>query len=405
MTITASIKTTDREPFAAYVADEQTRQLLAPVAVRQGWKEARVSTGGIAGAVRALGAMPCPDFLVVDLSGSEDPRTDMQALADVAEEGTLVLALGDMNDVTLYRDLIHAGVFDYLVKPLTAELLHEAVSAAQEALQAPEEIQAPEADNKGQQVVCVGVRGGLGTSTIATNLAWLMAEHGDTTAVLDLDFYFGTTAMQFDLEPGRGLSDALDNPGRVDGLFLERAVVKPHEKLAILASEAPVGGMRSPAEGTLEQLVRALAENYRNVVVDVPKQMLGDHADVLVAATDIVLVTDYSLASARDCIRLMSHIRQAAPKASLHVVADKVGMVANEVEEKDFENSIEHAVDIKIPFDPKSMLAAGQKGKVVVDALPQSKLAGCYRDLMKRVMAVQEDIGAPTGWLGKLLKK
>lgn len=403
--MSSSISTTEREPFAAYVSDEATQQLLAPVASQFGWKEERVSTGGIGGAVRALGAMPCPEFLIVDLSGSTDPRTDMQALADVAEEGTVVLALGDMNDVALYRDLIQAGVFDYLVKPLTSELMQEAILAAQDALNAPEVIEDDPADNNGQQVVCVGVRGGLGTSTIVTNLAWLMAERGETTAILDLDFYFGTSAMQFDLEPGRGLSDALENPSRVDGLFLERAVVKPHEKLAILASEAPVGALRSPAEGTLEALIMALGENYRNVVVDVPKQMLGEHTDILMAATDIVLVTDYSLASARDCIRLLAHIRQAAPKASLHIVADKVGMSPNEVEEKDFENSIEHEVNITLPFDAKTVLAASQKGKVVVEDAPSSKLSTGYTDLMKLIMAVEEDIGRSTSWLGKLLKK
>lgn len=404
MNMTAKVETSNREPFAAYVADD-VGDLLIPVITQLGWKAEMVFGGGVASAVRAMGAMPCPEFLVVDLSGSADPRADMQALADVAEEGTVVLAVGDVNDVTLYRDLIHAGVFDYLVKPVTPELMQGAVLAAHEATLVHEEEEAPEPTKSGHQVVCVGVRGGIGTSSIITNLGWLMAESGQMTAILDLDLYFGTSAMQFDLEPGRGLSDALDNPHRVDGLFLERAVVKPQEKLSILAAEAPVGSFRNPAEGALAQLVEALSENYTNVIVDVPRQMLGEHADVLNAATDIVLVTDFSLAAARDCIRLLAHVRQAAPAATIHVVADKVGMIANEVEEKDFENSIEHAVDVKIPYDPKTAMAASQQGKVVVETQPSSKLATAYKDLLKLVDADAKEDSAGKSWLGKLLKK
>lgn len=406
MNMTAKVGVTDREAFAAYIADETTQQTLLPIIGQLGWNTEMVFSGGIASAVRALGAMPCPEFLIVDLSGSTDPRTDMQALADVAEEGTLVLAIGDVNDVTLYRDLIHAGVFDYLVKPLSGELMHQAILAAQDAMNAAHEPEGQGEAKGSKQIVCVGVRGGLGTSAIVTNLAWLMAEHKkQQTAILDLDLYFGTSAMQFDLEPGRGLSDALDNPHRVDGLFLERAVVKPHEKLSILAAEAPVGALREPADGALEQLVGALGENYANVIVDVPRQMLGDHVDVLRAATDIVLVTDFSLAAARDCIRMLAHIKQAAPGADIYVVADKVGMVPNEVDEKDFENSIERAVDVKIPFDPKTAMAAAQQGKVIADDQPNSKLASAYKELLHLIHADDADAEKQKSWLDKLLKK
>ena len=64
------------------------------------------------------------------------------------------------------------------------------------------------------------------------------------TALLDLDVHFGTRrARALDLEPGRGLTDAIDNPGRIDGLFIERAMIRANDHLAILSAEAP---MNSP---------------------------------------------------------------------------------------------------------------------------------------------------------------
>ena len=79
----------------------------------------------------------------------------------------------------------------------------------------------------------IGVRGGVGASTIATSLAWLLGEKAHrSTALLDLDVHFGTGALALDLEPGRGLTDAIENPSRIDGLFIERAMVRANERLS-----------------------------------------------------------------------------------------------------------------------------------------------------------------------------
>ena len=396
----------DREIFAAYICDDVSAELMASVAADRGWSRDMVFKGGIAAGVRALGAMPVPEFLIVDISECADPRADIQTLADVCDEGTVVVAVGSVNDVTLYRDLLNAGIHDYLVKPLMADVVRTAIDTAVDAMIATDDVGEVHVPTTNQNIVFIGVRGGAGTSTLATNTAWLKAEKGVQTALLDLDLYFGTTAMQFDLEPGRGLIDALENPSRVDGLFLERAVVKPHEKLAVLCAEAALGSVPPPAEGALPHLIEAMSDNYPCVIVDVPRQMLGEHAELLETATDIVLVTDYSLASARDVIRIKAHIANVAPNAKVHLVADRVGIVPAEVDEKDFENSVEQPVTAKIPYDTKAALAAAQKGKMVVDALPSSKLANAFKDVCTLFDDASEtENGAKKSWLGKFLKK
>lgn len=394
-----------RAPFAAFICDDTSSEMLNSIVAARGWDNSMVFAGGVAAAVRMLGGMPCPEFLVVDLAESKDTRADMQALADVCEAGTLVLSIGTINDVTLYRDLINAGVHDYLVKPLSVDVLEDALASAEAALAATDEDTAPTEETTGANVAFVGVRGGLGTSTIVTNIAWLMAESNQPTALLDLDLYFGTSAMQFDMEPGRGLADALDNPERVDGLFLERAVVKPHANLSILGAEAAVGSMPEPADGVLQHLILSLVENFTNVVVDIPRQVLGRHTDSLKAAKDIVLVTDYSLTAARDCIRLLAHIRQNAPTANVHIVAIKGAATGQEVNEKDFENSIEHTVSSYIPFDAKVTAQAAQQGKLVVDCAENSKLSAALRNVAGLVSPENLNTDQKSGWLKKLMSK
>jgi pilus assembly protein CpaE len=406
MSISAASIDGQREFFAAFLCDEETKSLLEAIATENDWSADMCFTGGIAAGVRALGAMPCPEFLIVDLSESQDPREDMQSLAEVCEPGTIVIALGDQNDVTLYRDLLQAGVHDYLVKPTSLEQLRESVNSALDAMALVEEEPTEEVDlGDKKQIVFLGIKGGLGTSSLASNIAWTFAERNIPTVLLDMDFYFGTSALQFDLEPGRGLADALENPSRVDGLFLERAVVKPHKNLSILGAEAPIGSLRAPSDDALPHLIEALGSNFQNVVVDLPRQVLGENSEVLSAATDIVLITDQSLAAARDCIRIMAHIKHAAPKATVKIVTGKAGAVPDEVNAKDFESSIEHAIDASIPFDPRSFSDSIKKAKMLVDAAPNAKSSSAMKTIANFFGEDKGDAKEKSSWMGKFRKK
>jgi pilus assembly protein CpaE len=66
---------------------------------------------------------------MVDLSESGDPLNDINALAEVCEPGTVVIAVGQVNDVRLYRDLLASGIHDYLLKPLSASQLRDCLTA------------------------------------------------------------------------------------------------------------------------------------------------------------------------------------------------------------------------------------------------------------------------------------
>lgn len=392
--------------LGAFVSDDITKRGLQQALIDRNWTPLHLGDGGIDEAIDTLAKGECPNVLIVDLTGSPDPRADMQALAEVCEAGTLVTALGTWNDVSLYRDLLQAGVQDYLMKPAAADALGQSLDQALALLQEPAD-QTPTSapvDVAKQQVLVTSVRGGLGCSTLAANLAWHFAKTGLETALLDMDLVFGTAALQFDLEPGRGLADALENPARVDGLFLERAVVKPAENLSILGSEAPPNSLRSIADGAEEQLLGTVKDNFSHVVIDLPRQQLDRHPLLLSNASDLVLMADLSLVSARDTIRLLAHARQVAPHLDVHLVGSMIGLGEKEVDVKDFENSVERSFAAMIPFDARSYMAAAQSSKVVVEAAPSSKAATAIKSI---AAAINKDDPADKqqGWFARLLGK
>jgi pilus assembly protein CpaE len=398
-----------RDPFTAFVGDEATAEMLRPIAVEHGWAPEKVNRGGLRNAVQSLSVSASPNILFVDLSESGDPLNDINALAEVCEPGTVVIAAGQVNDVRLYRDLLASGIQDYLLKPFTPDQLRDAFAQAQSTISGPR-VNEPSAEKPHVMAAVIGVRGGVGCSTVATSLAWLLGDKlGRSTALLDLDVHFGTGALALDLEPGRGLTDAIENPSRIDGLFIERAMVRANEKLCVLSAEAPINQPLLNDGTAFFQLEEEIRNAFEATVLDLPRSMLVQFPHLVHEAHVAVLVCDFTLASTRDAIRILSWLRANAPQARVIVVANKVVSGTQEITRKDFEQSIERKVDIVLPFDSKVAAQAAKLGQPFAKVL-SAKAGQPLTQLVNLTVAAVEDGAAgdkpekdaPKSLLGKL---
>ena len=395
-----------RDPFTAFVCDEATADLIRPVAVEHGWSPEKVNKGGLRNAVQTLSVSASPSILFVDLSESGDPLADINALAEVCEPGTVVIAAGQVNDVRLYRDLVASGIQDYLLKPFSADQLRDAFANAQLTISGPRLNEAA-SEKPNVMAAVVGTRGGVGASTIASSLAWLMGDKaGRSTALLDLDLHFGTGALGLDLEPGRGLTDAIENPSRIDGLFIERAMVRANDKLCVLSAEAPINQSMLSDGSAFFQLEEEIRHAFEGTVIDMPRAMLVQFPHLLNDVQAVVLVVEFTLAATRDAIRILSWLKTNAPQAKVIVVANKALSSGQEVSRKDFEHSIERKVDVVIPFDPKAAMQAAKLGQPLAKATSASKLSQPLNQILTLTLeqAGSEETSGGTGG-GSLLGK
>ncbi len=384
-----------RDPFVAYVCDETTAEALRPITAEQGWAPEKINKGGLRNAVQTLSVSASPNILFVDLSESGDPLNDINALAEVCEPGTVVIAAGQVNDVRLYRDLVASGIQDYLLKPLNPDMLRETFAQAQAILNAPKIVEAG-VERPHCSTAVIGTRGGVGASTIATSLAWLTSEKaGRTTALLDLDVHFGTGALALDLEPGRGLTDAIENPSRIDGLFIERAMVRSSEKLSILSAEAPINAPIMSDGSAFFQLQEEMRAAFETTITDLPRAMLVQHPHLISDVQVAVLVTELTLAAARDSIRILSWLKSNAPGTRTLVVANKVHSNGTlEISRKDFEGSIERKVDFVLGFDQKLASQAAKLGKTLAEVGKGAKALSPLAQLATTMLAlVDSDSG------------
>ncbi|WP_420143617.1 pilus assembly protein CpaE [Sphingobium sp.] len=379
-----------RDPFHAFVCDDHSFDMLRAVAAELGWAPEKVNKGGMRNAVQSLSITASPQILFVDMSESGDPLNDINSLAEVCEPGTVVIAAGQVNDVRLYRDLIASGIQDYLLKPFGADQLRDALAQAQAVFMAPRDA-APERPHSTMAVI--GTRGGVGASSIATSLAWLLSDKKKRpTALLDLDVHFGTNALAMDLEPGRGLTDAIENPSRIDGLFIERAMVRASDTLAILSAEAPISQPMMTDGGAFYQLLEEFRLAFECSIIDLPRNMLIQHPHLMGDVNVVLVVTELTLASARDSIRILSWIKSNAPQARVIVIGNRVHPGAPEISRKDFEQSIERKVDVVIPFDLRIASQAAKLGKTLAETAKGSKVGAACTEMLDQVLgAVDAD--------------
>jgi len=345
-----------------------------------------VLEGGIAAALEA--PMPDAPVTLVDVSASPDPVTDVAMLSEVTKGR--IIAMGPVNDVAFYRTLVAAGASDYLVVPPTDDMLIDALTPPRVEVEV-------DAADVCRIISVVGARGGVGSTTVAVNIAWHLAHNfGQRTGLVDLDLHFGTCALSLDLLPGRGLRDALDNPERIDPLFIASAMVNESENLFILGGEEPLESKSELNSYAIDPLMSALRANFSALVFDMPKSVAISHPTLMQESVTVLLVTDFSLAGMRDVLRLKSFVRDFCPNTKTEIVAVGTKDKSGALTQRDFEKGIEGKVDYVIPYDPKLAAESANGGKAI------SAMAGGGKAIGKALTAIADSI---VGDLQKVEKK
>jgi pilus assembly protein CpaE len=377
----------------AFIADPLTHGTVTQVC-QPLFPGLQVMQGGAKEAVDYLAAGAPPKILVVDVSDSNKPLSAMLPIIAAFAEDTRVIAIGALNDIELYREMIEAGISDYLVKPVTDKVMSTAIERAQQrkaaaaiAASEPEAKVVPDA-GKRSLVAVMGTRGGVGASTVAMNLAWLMAnDHKRDTMLVDLDLQGGTIALALDVEPSHGLREVLDNPARIDSLFVTSVATKFADRLHVLAAEEAVDDEVHYNTSAVSLLLDELKKTTTAVIVDLPRNAPGARAVVLAAATEIIIVTDLTLAGLRDAIRLHTMVQQVAPSARVLFVANRDGGREGTVSKAEFEKALGKSIEFILPEDAKANQTAANAGKPVTAAAANSKVSGALKQIAKSITA------------------
>jgi pilus assembly protein CpaE len=363
----AAAKKPDREGVLAILQDQPTLDRVQGIIRELQLEDELNLEPTLDAALRRIREGGAPRVLILDLSDSTAPIAELSAARSVGGADLKILALGTVNDVGLFRDLLAAGASDYLVKPVSREALaiglEKRISTTSGGVGA----------GLGQVIAFIGSRGGVGTTTTAVACAWLLAEqHKESTVLLDLDLHFGTVALNLDSDPGSGLCEALEQPSRIDALFVDRATVKVSETLRILAAEAAVAETLMIDAGAIDVLLYELRRKFAWVVIDLPRSVTPTQRVVLGAANRVAILCERSLAGLRDSIRLQTLMREHAPQTQVLLIDAGASGERATVGKSEFEKAVGKPLDASLSHDAKSAGAATNAGQPLPVAAPRS---------------------------------
>ena len=372
----------------AFVSDSATLGRVSADLFNLTMGKANVSEGTIDNAL-AISEWPRNlDILIVDLGDSVDPVADAAALRTATPAGCLVIGIGRINDVGLYRDLMTVGFADYLAVPFAEGVMSRTVDRALEARERGGAIapapQAPGKETKPRTLAVLGARGGVGTTTTAVAVAAMLGNTiQEDVLLIDFDLHYGTLMLALDLEAIDALREALDQPDRIDTLFIQQVAQKKGDHLyAMGAEEAPVAGFQARPHAASDFL-RAVHRRFRWIVADVPRGDPVIQRQVIEAASDVLLIVDLTLPGVRDALRLQQLVHEVAPGARLLLATSgAIDSRRSAVKIADVERSLKRKIDCQIPTDATAALQSLNFGKPLPEVAPGSAVVKALRPLV-----------------------
>jgi len=380
----------------AFVDDETTIAALRGGLAALG-DEFELVRGNIRTAIRAYARETPANVLIVDLSGSDNAQSALDDLSRVCPPDVQVYVVGENTDLHFYRLLVQdLGVSEYIAKPVTRDavlrlLLPRLMTGAVEFTSA----------GRGGSIVCVcGARGGVGTSSIALNLAYqVMNTVKGHVALLDLHVQGGEIALMLGVKPGPGLRIALEDAARVDELFLDRASIEIEPRLRLIASEELFNTEANVTETGLLRVLDLLQKKFNFIIADIPMPLPPAMMRILTMARQVVTVATPDVASMRDT----QNIRQLVAGVT---GADRVISVLNRsnmkggLERSLVEKALGGPPDIVIPELGHGMLEAINLGVPAVQKVPA--LRRYLAPLVREVTGVRSRSGL--SWLARLFR-
>jgi pilus assembly protein CpaE len=163
----------------------------------------------------------------------------------------------------------------------------------------------------------------------------------------------------------------------------------------VLAAEEAVDGEVRFDPSALDLLLGEINRSSQFVFVDLPRTGNTGRSRLLQMTSQVVVVTDVTLAGLRDCIRLIAMLERAAPQAKLIVAANRAGRTENGLSKAEFEKALGRKVDMILPEDSKALAASVNRGKPLPVVAKTSKFVGALRQLVRRLEGADQPKPAP----------
>lgn len=290
---------------------------------------------------------------------------------------TMVFALTAEKNPDWILRLIRAGASEYLTKPIVASELSEAIRKILRQVGRTN----GESDKEGATITVYNPSGGMGTTTIAVNLAATLAAQGEKVALMDLNLFCGNVTAFLDLTPRYSLASVTNNMGRVDANFIMSAMERHSSGLHVLSGPADLEESAEITPEQLQEVIAVMRTVFTYTIIDTGGPILGCNLATFASSDQILFTTVLDLPA------LINAKRHLPALYHQDIATGRVKLVVNRHIPKDStkvtdaEKILGTKAYITVPNGYADVRASINKGEPLIACYPRSPVSKAINDL------------------------
>jgi pilus assembly protein CpaE len=242
-----------------------------------------------------------PHIIILEVKDAELGAREIEFLLSRTPHSSIFVTSAEKSTDWILR-LIRAGASEYLTRPVEASELLDAVKKVARLQSA----KSGAGSKRGEVISVYNPSGGVGTTTIAVNLAATLAAQGSTTALVDLNLFSGDVSAFLDLAPRYTLASIMAKAGEIDASFLRSIIVHHSSGVQVLDGPENLGEASRITPELVQEVISVLRTMFDYTIIDTGGQLFGCNLAAFDQSDQILFTTVLSVPALRIAKRYLS---------------------------------------------------------------------------------------------------
>jgi len=372
--------------------DESTRDSLKKylIGMEQVWLEADCSRYEF---FSEIVSQTTPDVAIINID-SDDEKA-MQLVENIAKShpDCGIVVVSSRTDGQMILRAMRSGAREFLNSPVQIDELVGAldrVSATGDGKQR---------SNAGSIISVAGASGGVGTTSIAVNLAVSLAKQPDRSVVLiDLDLALGDADVFLDMIPDYTLLDVAQNISRLDLALLRKSLTKHETGVYLLPRPVQIEDISTISNEDFKRVLGLLKASFTHLVIDLSKSYSRLDIAALEASKQILLLTQLDLPCLRNVVRLLTSLEAYdGVNEKVKVVVNRAGLDKSQISSAKAEETIDREIFWRIPNNYQIISECRNNGIPLLTQAPTKAITHSINELAEKLSGDQPAAGEEEG--------
>lgn len=338
-----------------------------------------------------------PELLIFELS--ENFEEEFKLIESLSATNGLaeVFVTSTNQDSNLLLSALRLGVKEFLQQPLNKEEVKRALNGVKTRKQRQG---APQTPMQGQIIYVMGSKGGVGTTTVAVNLAVNLIEENclGSVALMDMNTVFGEVPLFLSMKPAYDWGEIAKNVKRLDTTFLMNVMAKHPSGIHILPSPSLNGHPPATPE-TMERLLGLMRDMFEYVVIDGGQSLDGNCLKAIQMSDKVLFIILLNLPCLANTNRVLKSLSRIGidPKGRFKIVVNRLHK-KTDISLKEAEKSVQSEIFWTIPNDYRKTMSAINQGKALREIAPRAPISKSMSALVDLLKTGGEPKQEKKGW-------